>query len=46
MQGAVKIIEVGRTLILGVIGFYPAHSYRRKIAPSAAERMPERVFEA
>lgn len=38
MQEAVKISEVGITLILGVIGFRPAHRYRRKIALSVAER--------
>lgn len=38
MQEAVKISEVGITLILGVIGFYLAHSYRRKIALSVAEK--------
>lgn len=38
MEEAVKIAEVGITLILGVIGFYLAHSYRRKIALSVAEK--------
>lgn len=38
MEQAVKIAEVVITLILGVIGFYLAHSYRRKIALSVAEK--------
>lgn len=38
MEQAVKIAEVMFTLILGVIGFYLTHSYRRKIALSVAEK--------
>lgn len=38
MEEAVKIAELAITLILGVIGFYLAHSYRRKIALSVAEK--------
>jgi hypothetical protein len=34
----IKIANVLVTLILGIIGFYLAHSYRRKIALSVAEK--------
>jgi hypothetical protein len=38
VEQAVKIADVMVTLILGLIGFYLAHSYRRKIALNVAEK--------